>query len=429
MRARVQLTLRSRLAVSFAAVFALAGAAVIAVIVVLAGQSIDHANAANGPALADLKRAISSIVDGTRPTASTPASAAPSPAPSPSPSVAAPSPGPSKSADVAAALAKARLLAANHAYTKATGSSARRHLITWALIAAAVLAPAAGVAGWLLAGRALRPLRDVTAAVQRVSASQLSERLAMTGPADEITDLAGTFDAMMDRLEHAFDAQRRFVADASHELRTPLSIATTAVDVVLARPGHTAGELEAMAGDVRVALARAERTVAALLTLTQAHHLDHRRESVDLATVAGDAIDEHRALLGPLTVHAELDSTLVVGDAALLERLAAILVDNAARHNVAGGEAGVHTARRDGTATLTVTNTGPVVPVELVPQLFAPFHRLDGRARSADGGLGLGLTIAHTIAAAHGADLTATAPPSGGLIVEVSFPSAADSER
>lgn len=425
----MRLTLRSRLALTFTAVFLLAGAALVALTISLAKQSIDAANGANAPAARALQSTIRDVLAGssTSPAAKVPlGTSASSPATRSASPSSSPSDSPSGKAVVedtakAAALAGQKLLQANRAYTTSTTSSAVDRMITWAAVGAAVLLPVALLLGWLLAGRALRPVRAVSAAARRVSESRLSERLNVAGPRDEITELATTFDAMLDRLEHAFDAQRRFVANASHELRTPLAVAGTAVDVVLAKPERSSTQLEAMARDVRVAVTRAEEVVDSLLALTRSQHLDRGRDEIDLAALAEDALDVYRAEIADrgLRVDTRLESARSVGDRPLLERLVMNLIDNAVRHNVTGGELTVRTAVRDGRAELVVENSGTVIAPELVPALFEPFARLDGRARSGEAGLGLGLAIARAVADAHGAELVATALPTGGLRVEL----------
>jgi signal transduction histidine kinase len=196
-------------------------------------------------------------------------------------------------------------------------------------------------------------------------------------------------------------------------------VAGTAVDVVLARPARTSAQLEEMAADVRAALARAAEVVDSLLALTRSQHLDHRRDPVDLAILAEDALEEGRDALDTrgITVDARLDEARSVGDRPLLERLVGNLVDNAIRHNLQGGRLTVHTGTRDGQAELVIVNTGTAIPPEAVASLFEPFTRLAGRAHTGDAGLGLGLAIARAVAEAHHAELSALALPEGGLEV------------
>jgi signal transduction histidine kinase len=413
------LTLRGRLTLVFGAVFLVGGVLLVALTTTLANRSIAEASASSAPAAAELQQRLGDIIAaaqrGTAPSAQGSPTAAPSKLEGK-----AQTPEQAKAANL-----KQQLVAANSDYSAATKTDAIDRLVTESLVGAAILLPAAGLLAWGLAGRSLRPVRSITEAARQTSADRLSNRLALTGPRDEITELADTFDAMMERLQHAFDAQRRFVADASHELRTPLAVAATSIDVVLAKPDRRPEQLEAMAVDVRGALTRAERLVDSLLALTRSEHLDHAREPVDLAILVEDALDARRAGIsaGQLTVSTELGEARTVGDPALLERMVGNLVDNAVRHNVDHGHVTLRTSASEAGVVLTIANTGVTIPEELLPQLLEPFHRLHGRARTADQGLGLGLTIAAAASRAHRGKLSLTAVPSGGLEVRVALPS------
>ena len=286
-----------------------------------------------------------------------------------------------------------------------------------ALVAATVLA---AIAGWIVAGRVLRPVHQITAAARTASEHNLSARLALTGPRDELRVLADTFDAMLGRLATAFEGQQRFIADASHELRTPLTVMRTAVDVVLAKPAPTTDELRRMGSDVRVAVDHAESLVGALLTLARNQHGLAALEEVDLATVAQDALDAVDP--GDRRVAGVLAPALTRGDPVLLERLVANLVDNAVRHNIAGGRVSLRTSTESGSAVVEVANTGQVIPAGAVAGLFEPFRRLNGR--TAGDGFGLGLSIVASIAAAHGARVAAETLTAGGLKVTVTMPAA-----
>jgi signal transduction histidine kinase len=216
--------------------------------------------------------------------------------------------------------------------------------------------------------------------------------------------------------------QRRFVADTSHELRTPLTIMRTAIDVTLAKPGRTEEQLEAMAVRVRRAIDRAEGMVDALLTLAISEQgRASRSEPFNLATAAEDAEDAAAAEIErlDLRLRADLDSAETAGDPALLDRMVSNLIDNAVRHNVAGGEITLASGVSDGAAFLRISNSGPVVPPDLVPSLFEPFRRLE--ARTGGSGAGLGLAIARSVAAVHGTAVRASSRPAGGLDVEVTF--------
>ena len=153
------------------------------------------------------------------------------------------------------------------------------------------MAVASGGLGWIVSGRVLRPVRTITETAKRASEQHLGERLALTGPKDELKELADTFDEMLERLDAAFASQKRFVANASHELRTPLTVMRTAIDVTLAKASRTAEQLEAMAEKVRRSVDRAEQMIDGLLTLAISDQGQIGMEHVDLATAAEDALD------------------------------------------------------------------------------------------------------------------------------------------
>ena len=301
------------------------------------------------------------------------------------------------------------------------------HLLDYSLAALAALVVTSGWLGWIVAGRALRPVHAITAAARRASEENLSERIALAGPDDELKELADTFDAMLARLDAAFASQRRFVANASHELRTPLTVMRTAIDVTLAKPERTPAQLEAMAAEVRQAVDRAEALIEALLTLARSDRGTGPVEPLDVAVLAEDALDAAAPAIKahPVTVETALQPGLALGDPILVERLVTNLIDNAVRHNVPDGWVQVATGTRDGMAFIDVANSGPAIPAELVPSLFEPFRRLSDRAGSPEG-TGLGLSIVRSVAAAHHGQATARQLPAGGLEVSVSLPGYAD---
>jgi signal transduction histidine kinase len=281
--------------------------------------------------------------------------------------------------------------------------------------------------GWLVSGRALRPVRSITEAARQASELRLGQRLALTGPDDELKQLADTFDLMLERLDAAFTSQKRFVANAAHELRTPLTAMRTAIEVTLSKPTRTPEQLEAMAARVARSVQRAEATIEALLTLATSEAGPTAREPVDLATAAEDALDAAQAAIDErgLTVEAALAPAPARGDRVLLERMVANLVENAVRHNSPGGWVAVRTAERGGTALLEVANTGPSVSAEQLPALFEPFARGAGRLGPSDG-VGLGLSIARAIADVHGATIASRPRTGGGLELSVSIPAGDD---
>jgi signal transduction histidine kinase len=287
-----------------------------------------------------------------------------------------------------------------------------------------------GVAGsWLVTGRALRPLQQVTATAQRLGGENLDERIGYAGTADEVAELAATFDAMLDRLAEAFEAQRRFVANASHELRTPLAVIRTEVDVTLAEPGADLAEYQHMGRVVREASQRANRLVEALLVLARSEAQSGRRlvrkVPADLATSAEAALTAMSAEAERmrLQVTRSLKPAPVVGDPSLLDRLAGNLVENAMCYNHLHGQIWVSSWVEGPHARLLVGNTGFEVDQADLPRLFEPFRR-GGRERTGGRGFGLGLSIVRAVCDAHGGTVSARARDEGGLEVTVSLPAA-----
>ena len=281
---------------------------------------------------------------------------------------------------------------------------------------------------YYLAGRVLRPLQSITSAAQRLSVERLDARIGLNGPQDELKELADTFDEMLSRLQAAFEAQRRFVADASHELRTPLAVMRTEVDVALADPDASAAELRAAAEVVREATMRADRLVDSLLLLAQSERragLDGAavRERVELPEVAAQALSAVAAEVQErrLEVATSYGPAGVVGDRGLLERLAGNLVENAVRHNVPDGWVRVDTGTVQGRSRLEVSNSGQPLAPDQVAGLFEPFRRY-GTSRTARRVAGLGLSIVRAVAEVHGGAVHAAARPDGGLTVTVDLP-------
>jgi signal transduction histidine kinase len=317
-----------------------------------------------------------------------------------------------------------RLLAKCNAYFQLQGARHQRdvtlsHLLQYSLITLAVVVALASILGWIVAGRVLRPVHRITAAARAASERNLSARVALRGPRDELHELAETFDEMLERLETAFDSQRRFIANASHELRTPLAVMRASVDVVLDNPDSTPADLRAMAADIRAAVDHAEHLIGALLILARNERGLTVHDAVDLATVAEDVLDT--AALGDRQVHSTLEPAVISGDPVLLELLVTNLVDNAARYSAAGGDIWISTRTVAVNCRLTVANTGPLISSEDAERIFQPFERLNDRASHE--GSGLGLTIVASIAAVH--DGTAIARPreAGGLSLSVTIPS------
>jgi len=286
------------------------------------------------------------------------------------------------------------------------------HLLEYSLIALGAMTVVSGGLGRPSASRA-----------RRASDRHLGERLALTGPKDELKELADTFDEMLERLDAAFALQRRFVADASHELRTPLTVMRTAIEVTMAKPARTPEQLEAMAAKVARSAAQAEALIEALLTLAASEQAPASPELVDLATAAEDAVDSAAARAGQLGLRIDTDlaAAPACGNRLLVERMVGNLVDNAVRHNIRGGWISIRTGTGDHQARFEIANSGPVIPEELVPALFEPFRRVETRTSVQDG-TGLGLAIVRSIGTAHGATVEAHSLPAGGLGILVTLP-------
>jgi signal transduction histidine kinase len=320
------------------------------------------------------------------------------------------------------------LVAQVQAQQDAVQDAALDSLLTQGGLALLVVGAGAAAGGWLVAGRALRPLGTITRTARRIASGGggrgLHERIALTGPDDEVKRLADTFDDMLEQLDRSFDGQRRFVANASHELRTPLALNRALVELAVTQPG-AAAETVRLGESLLAVNQRHERLIDGLLTLADSEHAVTERSPVDLAQVAAHVCrlaGPGAGLAGVTLRPGPLDPAATSGDAVLLERLAHNLVENAVRHNVDGGWLSVTTGTGPDGVRLTVANTGPEVPGYEVEALFQPFRRLGDRRAGPDRGFGLGLSIVRAVARAHGGDAAAAARPGGGLIVTVTVP-------
>jgi signal transduction histidine kinase len=306
-------------------------------------------------------------------------------------------------------------------------SGVSHDLLVGSAIALAIMTVVSLVLGWIVAGRVLRPLRAMTAATRRISADSLHERLAMAGPGDELKDLADTIDGLLARLEGAFAAQRRFVANASHELRTPLTTMRACVDVAVAKPGPVPEPTIALADRLRGELDRVDGLLDGFLALARAQHGDlpgHATLSLEYITAAALAVRAGPISARHLTVQYATghDGTWVAGSQALLCRMVDNVLDNAIGHNRDGGWISVTTGADERRAHLVVETGGDVLDQEQVSQLAQPFRRLGADRTGSDHGSGLGLSIVEAIAVAHGGALDLWARAEGGLRVSLCLP-------
>ena len=305
-----------------------------------------------------------------------------------------------------------------------TREDALHSMLTQGAIALVVVSAAAIALGWLVAGRMLQPLHQITATARRIAEAPdadrgLHQRIALGGPQDEIKELADTFDVMLARLDHSFDGQRRFIANASHELRTPLTLNRTLLEVALA-PDSASEEVRRLGTTLLAINDRHGRLIDGLLLLAQSERPVTERSYVDLADIV-----DHVAVSDTVKVIPEPYEATVAGNPVLLERLVQNLVENGVRHNVPeNGWVRVRTGTRsDGWVVLEVSNSGPIIPRYEVPGLFEPFYRYGGERLHAPGA-GLGLSIVRAVARAHGGDVRADARDGGGLVVTVTLPRA-----
>jgi signal transduction histidine kinase len=297
-------------------------------------------------------------------------------------------------------------------------------LRTQSLLVLAVMAAISAGLGWLVAGRMLRPLRRITASTRNITARNLHERLALTGPQDELKELGDTIDGLLARLERSFDTQRQFVANASHELLTPLTLEQALLEAALSDPQATPRSWRETCERVLAASQHQARLIDALLALARSDAGLDRHEPARLDSMARQVLQSCQAMAK--TRELELAATLgpapASGDPRLIERLITNLIDNALRHNVTRGRVQVTTTTAGRQPVISVANTGPAVPPADIARLFQPFQRRAPDRTSSDGGLGLGLSIVHAIATAHGAEITAGPGLDGGLTITVSFP-------
>ena len=305
------------------------------------------------------------------------------------------------------------------AFDEAVEGALREQLIQSALALGATSVVAL-LLGWVAAGRVLRPVRQITETARASSGSDLRHRVGLRGPDDELKELADTLDSLLEALESAFSSQRAFSQNVSHELRTPLAILRAEAEIRLAAP--EAGEEERrFARRVLESAEQGERTVDRLLALARSESGLLSSSEVDLAELTGDVVGELAASASQLDLRLELGEATAWADRALLERLVANLVENAMRHNVAGGWVRVVVATQEDAALLRLSNSGPRLTPEEVEGLFQPFVRRGDPGFSRPG-LGLGLPIVRAIVDAHSGAISAEPRAEGGLDISVRLP-------
>ena len=278
--------------------------------------------------------------------------------------------------------------------------------------------------GWLMAGRALAPLRGIAATARGVSGNSLDRRIQPRGPDDEVRELARTLDGMLSRLDTAFAGQRRFVANASHELRTPLTVMRTELDVALSDPDASAADLRRAAEVVADEVVRCQALIDSLLLLARSEaEAIHRDERSDLEQLARSVAARLRPLAQERGVKLSVSTepAVVAGEGRLLEEALRNLVENALLYNAPGGFASLDVRVAEGEATVRVENSGPLVPPEAAASLLEPFQRLDGPS-DGGAGAGVGLSIVRAVVRAHGGSIALESRRQGGLGIELRLP-------
>ncbi len=299
-------------------------------------------------------------------------------------------------------------------------------LIVVSGIALVIMAVPAIAAGWLVAGRLVRPLRAMTTAARNISATNLHERLNLSGPDDELKQLADTFDDLLGRLDQSFQYQRQFVANASHELRTPHATMRVWLDVALAKPGPAPPHMADLGDRLRHELDHVDRLLDGLLVLARAQQRSAADSSaLPLDTVVSAATAERATLIsgqGLDVRHQQCPGAWVTGSETLLARMVGNVVDNAITHNAPGGWVRIRTGVAGATTRLVVENGGPMLEERDVQALTQPFRRLGTERTGSDTGSGLGLSIVAAIAEMHGGGLELHALAGGGFQVVIELP-------
>lgn len=292
-------------------------------------------------------------------------------------------------------------------------------------VALAIMTAVSVALGWVLAGRLLAPVRTITARTRAISEQNLHDRLGLPGPRNELTELADTIDELLARLEAAFDAQQRFVANASHELRTPLAMMRATLDVAMAKPEGVPPQTTALDTNLRVDLDRADRLLESFLTLAHAQHGDAADlRAVRLDELVADALGARRERIAEreLDVQVTLEPVAVSGSETLLVRMVENVIENAVLHNQPAGFIRVTCACEHDAAQVVIESAGPILDERTIAQLAQPFRRVGAERTRSTPGHGLGLSIVAAVAGAHGGKLELCARAEGGLRVQIELP-------
>lgn len=298
----------------------------------------------------------------------------------------------------------------------------------WSLLSVVGLAVASGAGGYVLSGMMLRPVRDITRVASQISATDLSHRINHQGPADELKELADTFDSMIDRLEQSFEQQRQFLQDASHELRTPLAAIRTNIEVAEMDANMSQDEVRELLATVIAQTERLTRLTDDLLLLSGRDREAPTPEPVNLHSLAADIVRQ----LAPLAASREVslrtegdDSATALASGDHLYRSVFNLVDNAIKYGGAGSRVTVTYSRAgDHEVQLSVADTGPGIPAEAQERIFDRFYRVDkGRSRR-EGGIGLGLAIVKELVDSMGGSVSLASAHGKGATFRISLPEA-----
>jgi signal transduction histidine kinase len=307
-----------------------------------------------------------------------------------------------------------------------------KELRNYSFTALGVLFVASLGVGWVVAGRVLRPIGRITSVARDIQATDLSRRIELPGPDDELKQLSDTFDAMLARLDAAFAAQRQFVADASHELRNPLAIIRTNVDVALADPRADPEDLRHTIAVVKRASDRMARLVDDLLALARRQEPTLEHEPVDLGAAVAEASDDFVVPAAARQIvldRAIAPDVIVTGDRDALKRAVANLLENAVRLAPAGSRIRLATGSEGDRAWIAVADEGPGIAPEDQARVFDRFWRADKARSRADGGTGLGLAIVRQIAESHGGQVRLQSKVGVGSSFVIWLPVASDTSE